>query len=251
MRTIAYLLISPMAVWTVLLLLAAIFWISRRQRWAGYILLFSILWLLFWSCGWWVNPMVRTLENQYLPLVEAASAVQGHPANIHVLGGGHTLDERLPAVDQLSATSMVRLAEGVRLYRQLPGSCLVFSGWSAIGLSSQAEVTRRAAIELGVPATDIIVLSEPSNTQEEAKAYANTVSSGNTLIVVTDAVHMPRAMYHFEQQGLHPVPAPTNYLLKQNPKGDGLAWFPNVHTMAVMQRLLHEYAGMAREWFRD
>ncbi|MBK7712495.1 MAG: YdcF family protein [Bacteroidales bacterium] len=38
----------------------------------------------------------------------------------------------------------------------------------------------------------------------------------NSLILVTDAIHMPRAMMIFRKLDIEPIPAPTNHIIKHS-----------------------------------
>ncbi len=64
---------------------------------------------------------------------------------------------------------------------------------------------------LGVPRSDIIVLSRPKDTEEEALAVKRAIGDAPFLLV-TSASHLPRAMIFFRHAGLDPLPAPANQL---------------------------------------
>src|SRR5690606_28241642 len=116
------------------------------------------------------------------------------PVNIMVLGAGHTNDPELPALDKLYPSAIARLTEGIRLKRLMPGSKLICSGYKGRSNISQAEASALVALDLGVPPSDTIWLPEAHNTKAEAKAYLERMGAEQTLILVTDAIHMPRAM---------------------------------------------------------
>ncbi len=101
---------------------------------------------------------------------------------------------------------MVRLIEGVRLHREIPGSKLILSGDndSAEGMATMAEA-------LGVSGEDIVPAFEPRDTEEESQQIAPIVGA-QRFILVTSASHMPRAMGLFRKRGLQPIAAPTDYL---------------------------------------
>ena len=126
---------------------------------------------------------------------------------ILVLGAGHTNDPDLRNIDKLYPGALARLAEGIRIHRLLPDSKLVCSGYKGRSDISQAEVTALAALELGIVAEDTLLLPEAKNTKAEAQAYADRFGVDGTLILVTDAIHMPRAMMWFKKFGLHPHPS--------------------------------------------
>ncbi len=70
---------------------------------------------------------------------------------IHVLGAGYSLDKKLPVTSQLEPTNLTRLVEGIRIAHHLQHYKLITSAYSKYGLESQASVTKRAYIELGIP----------------------------------------------------------------------------------------------------
>jgi uncharacterized SAM-binding protein YcdF (DUF218 family) len=133
-----------------------------------------------------------------------------------VLGGGHISDFSLSANNQLSKNAVGRLAEGIRLYHKYPGSKLILSGWGYKQPLTQAQTLALAALDMGIPAKDLILFNEPRNTSEEAKCYAQYATPGTSLIVVTDAIHISRAVKLFKNNNVNPYVSPCNYSFKQN-----------------------------------
>jgi len=164
--------------------------------------------------------------------------------HIMVLGGGHNPDQWLPPTNRLSSRALGRLTEGIRLHNQIPGSLLIFSGWSSSGGQSVAEVMGLAAIDLGVDENHIRLLTRPNNTCREAQEYYRHFGSGSPLILVTSATHMPRAMQLFRQTGLDPFPAPANHQLKYHPDRRRYFHGLNPANISRLQGGIKEYVGM-------
>lgn len=250
MRPLAYLLLQPLTVFW-LLLLPIPFIRKKYPRLATYLLLIALLWLALSSTPPLPTFLVETLENQFKPLLQAPSF--SSPSHILVLGGGHVSDERLPPNDQLSGQALYRLVEGIRLHRLLPGSKLVLSGYSRPGITpSHAEVMAQTAIILGVNPEDTLLITTPHNTRQEAIDYKGKFGAGNSLILVTNAIHMPRAMMHFRRAGLTPTPAPTNHLIKRDRLSSRFSIRPSSGNLKRMNAALHEYVGWGWgkvEWY--
>jgi uncharacterized SAM-binding protein YcdF (DUF218 family) len=150
-------------------------------------------------------------ENEVLQVSELNANDQYF---IFVLAAGYEFDPKLPALGQLNLVSLGRLNEAVRIFRFLKKSILVTSGCTFYNTTSQAKVTKNAAIELGVDFESIETLETPSNTLEEARAFSDRFGDVSNLIVVTDAIHMPRALRLFKSLNLTPIAAPTNFKVK-------------------------------------
>ena len=164
---------------------------------------------------------MSTLENQYPPVqltAEKGDQVSAQDSIVHllVLGSGYETDDRLSYCGQLNLTGLARLAEGIRLQRLLPASKLIFSGYAGTQPLPQAEVSALAAQELGIDSTVICTICEPWNTKTEAEGYLKRFGTIGRLYLVTDAAHMSRAVMHFSNAGLQPIPAPTNFIIRKN-----------------------------------
>lgn len=187
--------------------------------------------------------LVHRMESEYPPFDATVFSDTSQHIFIHVLGGGYTFDDRLPASAQLSQVSLGRLSEGLRVSNQLRGSKLVFSGWRVSGSESMAVVMKRAAMSLGTDPSRIEVMEEPRTTSEEARSFAETFGRGVTLILVTDAIHMRRAMDSFKRQGVDAHAAPTNYLAREHDNPYRFPWMPSIENPMMMDRVLREWLG--------
>ncbi len=238
-------LLDPFTVFWLGILLSGIFFYVKRRRWGRGLLALSLVWLLVCSFPFLPNHLIRSLEDSYQVYQPAANDSTAY--HILVLGGGHTLDERLPPNAKLNINALGRLVEGIRLHRLLPGSKLMLSGHSSSGGTTQAEVLAQTSLLLGVEESDILLQKEPSNTYEEAKAYVGKFGKQHPLIVVTSANHMPRAMKMFNMLGREAIAAPTDFRVKIGPQSEG--WGPSVYNIVKMRVAISEYVALwAADW---
>lgn len=210
---------------------------ARGFAWAG------IFWLFLISTSPLPLWLARGLEARH-PVLDPGTLPAGASWHIMVLGGGHTNDPSVTPADRLSAEALGRLAEGIRLHRLLPGSKLVFSGFSTTGRPSQAENLAMAAVDLGVSPADTLLLSEPTRTSEEARAYVRRFGADIPTILVTSAIHLPRAIGWFRQAGANPVPAPATHAVKFAPGRSTYHFIPSPSKIGLMHQALHEYGGL-------
>jgi len=196
------------------------------------------------------NTLIAPLERQYPPV----SALEQAPGAIVVLGGGGVDDPSLPLTAQLSATSLQRLIEGVRLWRQYPEALLVTSGALSRG-RSQAAIAADLAIDLGVSADRVRRLPGARNTEEEAAAYARDIAAGErprleAPVVVSSASHLPRAIAYFRGEGLEPVPAPTAHRAHPRHFDRPTDFAPSADDLRTTEAAWHEYLGRLWAWLR-
>ena len=226
-----------------LLILAYIFNRYQKRKLAKFFLGISILLFLLCSTSYLPDYLANKFERKYSPFDLLNNSIDTGKVLIHVLGSGYTLDKRLPANAQLGLVALGRLAEGIRIHRNIKNSVIICSGFSPLGLETQAQVTKRAAIVLGVEADKLETLNTPSTTMEEAEALGKKFNKAFQLIIVTDAIHMPRAMKLFKQEGFNAIAAPTNYKVNEGPKQSEIKWWPSMGNIELMNYVIHEYLG--------
>jgi len=224
------------------LLLVGLFllWFTRRQRAGKLMVTGGALLLLVFSNVLCSDPLLRHLEYTYPPLVVTREGAAALPpvGFIAILGGGGDDDPRVPVTSHLAPDQMVRLIEGVRLHREIPGSKLILSG-GHICSGAMADM----AETLGVSAQDVLQLGEPRDTEDEGKEIAPIVGP-HPFILVTSASHMPRAMGLFKTRGLHPIAAPTDFLApRRRLEIDDL--FPDGYNLFKSKIVVYEYLGLA------
>jgi uncharacterized SAM-binding protein YcdF (DUF218 family) len=207
--------------------------------------------VFFWltSTKYLPNYLAVQLEKKYLPLQPQALKTPPQKYYIHVLGSGNNYDDRLPATAQLGLTALSRLAEAIRIYKELPNATIVTSANSLLQKETQASVTKRAAILLGIDSSAIEKLDTPSTTTEEAADLKAKYGTNIQLIIVTDAMHMPRAITTFQAQGFKPLAAPTNFRSPLGAQSNAFAWWPATENITLMDIVLHEYLGKIKAMF--
>ncbi|WP_154855452.1 YdcF family protein [Cyclobacterium xiamenense] len=191
-----------------------------------------------------LSPPIRYLvekEEQRFPAWESHRT--GAPF-ILVLGSGGTPDPKLPALQRLSNHSLWRCMQGIGIWRQLPQSFLVLSSAGREGQVAQATFYAQVAREWGVPDSLIREIPSPRTTQEEARDFRAAYPRADSVILVTAALHLPRARTLFEREGLHVIPAPTDYKVKSDVLGSGyFQWIPSLAAASLWQAYLHEKLG--------
>ena len=190
------------------------------------------------------KPVLYSLERSYAPLIveQITPKVRNQIRHVVVLGSGHISDPDLPTTAQIGGSSLYRLVEGVRIYRLLPGSKLIITGGVIPDPVTNARVVSDVAQQIGVPVRDTIIEERPSDTVEEARLLHGLLGS-TPFILVTSAAHMKRAMRIFQDFGMQPVPAPTDFIIKNRPGGAIESWLPNCGNLWISQRVIYEWLG--------
>jgi len=216
--------------------------LTRRQKTGKIVVLIGIIFLCVLSFDVFPDMLLRPLEYQYPPLLSLEN-IQ-NVKWIVVLGGGHTSDPKLPITSQISKNSLVRLVEGIRIYNGLPKSKLILSGGSPFEKISNAQVLAEVAIAIGVKKEDLILEDISKDTEDEARLIQEIVGQ-ERFILITSASHMPRSIALFKRVGMHPIPAPTDHLVKEFQKISPGMFYPSGAGISKAERAFYEYLGLA------
>ncbi len=239
------LILSPAFYFLVSLLI--IFKIGQKssRQFRRLVIAWSLLFYLFTTpfiphamIGWW--------ENQYSP-VNLQNLDDNHTYKILVLGAGHGNDERLVDLTRINSHARARINEGVRIANHLHQSHLFTSGHSGNDNTPTGIVMRNAAIQLGFNPYRISVQAEPHNTKSEAASFYDTFfQEEDTLILVTSAQHLPRALNHFKRAGIENIiPAPCDYVTFRNNESYKFGHFiPKLHYLRNMTHFNKEWVGV-------
>ena len=222
-----------------------------RLRWIR-ILAISALFLTF--C--FGNPIVAAtltglLEQQASPF-ESTTAKRFDA--IVVLGGGVAGKGTLRPSDELLDLSIKRTICGVDLFVQGFAPRILFSGGDASIIGSgpkEALEMKRLARRLGVPEEAILIEDQSKTTYETALATKRLIGSASILLV-TSASHIPRALGLFRKQGLDATPSPCGYTVKNRPgdswQGNPFDLLPDVGALKKSTTAIAELAGMLVYW---
>ena len=144
-------------------------------------------------------------------------ATRGPPTGIVVLGGGVVKPET--SADQgeiVLGCTAERIVTAVELARRYPGARVVFTGGRAnltAGGLTEADFVVRFFEKLGVSRDRVIVERESRNTAENAAFTRQLVmpKAGERWLLVTSAMHMPRAVGVFQKAGFAVDAYPVDY----------------------------------------
>lgn len=216
---------------------------NRICFWAAWIILF------FSGNEWVVRGLAGHLEHEYLP-TDSVPEVDC----ILVLSGG-TLGRLAPRPTIEVDNAGDRVLYGAYLYRQRRAPYIVCTGGTATG-----EIVLRPAADdmadllevLGVPKEAIIKETKARNTHEHAINLHGlfTERGFKRILLVTSAMHMPRAMGVFKRlcPGIKFIAAPTDFRVTSEP---AKPWYdvvisviPTPHRLLDFSEALHEYFGI-------
>lgn len=225
------------------LLLIAAFMLRWSPKLARSIILFTTISLIAFSSAPVSNIAVRQLENQH----EVLQKVPDDTSLILVLGSGHNYSANRPPNSVLSSHALARLSEGVRLWKTKPNTHLLLSGAKFSNEISHAEAMRNAALQMGVDDAMIVLAPNAMDTADEVQAARNWLHSNvqNTarLVVVSSAMHLPRASLIVRGSAISYTMAPTDFLFSSAP------WYRfTAGHLRNVDAAVHEYVGML--WHR-
>jgi uncharacterized SAM-binding protein YcdF (DUF218 family) len=247
---ILWTLVAPVSLLVILLVGGVALMMTRFAR-AGRALVYAsaVGFIVLGSLPVGIN-MVRVLEDRF-PTPPADIPA---PAGIIVLGGAvnENVTRYRGPVELTSGGD--RMTEATILARRFPEAKLVFTGGSAALLGSphrEAHAAEKLFLGLGLPREQLVFESESRNTYENVIFTRELVKpqKGQTWLLVTSAMHMPRAVGIFRKAGLDITPYPVDFKTtgrwseRVRPTTDILSG------LYLVDRALREYIGLAAYWW--
>jgi len=192
------------------------------------------------------------LEQRYPQ--KAVSEIPKHDAII-VLGGGLRIPLPPAQHTQVGAGSD-RYWYAVRLYRAGLADKIIVTGgnvYTQPGYASEAEYAAELLREWGVPASAILIETDSRTTRQNQQNTAVFLQqhSIESALLVTSAIHMPRAYGLFGKLPISVTPASADVLIRAHRSPAIFAWIPSAPALNLTTVALHEYYGMFVDQFLD
>ena len=245
------LFVYPLGLACVLLLISLLISYKRKASSILVMLALVILWLS--STTGFSDLLARSLELKYLSPEEIPSA------EVMVVLGGGTEPASSPRRGVEINGAGDRVLYAAELYKDGKAAHIILSGgdieWQDTGSTTPAEDMASILMQLGVPESALWLETESKNTYENA-VYAKEIldEQGITqILLITSAMHMPRAVAIFEKQGFEVTPVPVDFSVTENEaamsSSDGFVSkfmdiLPSAGNLSQTTSALKEYLGV-------
>jgi uncharacterized SAM-binding protein YcdF (DUF218 family) len=246
------LFVYPLGLSSLLLFVTLIFWKKRKVALISILCAFILLFV--GGNKYFAFSLARSLEWQYLPTETPKSA------DVIVVLGGATEPALAPRPEVELNAAADRLTHGAALYKKGIAPYVLLSGgdidFLALTSSSPASDMQSVMEMLGVPIKAMWLQGKSQNTYEDALYSCQMIKDkgAKSIILVTSANHMPRAVAVFKKQGCEVTPSPADFTVTQ------AAWsnlwssdwqevlinlVPNYSNLSLTTKSLKEYIGWA------
>ncbi|MEJ2060660.1 MAG: YdcF family protein [Gammaproteobacteria bacterium] len=192
-----------------------------------------------------VYPLAGLWSSSTPPLTSIPTDAQA----IVVLGAGRR-DAPEYGGQTLTPNGLQRVRYAAWLARRT-GLPVLTSGGSVTPESQLSEaVLMREVLErdFHVPVRWVEQLSHTTWQNAQLTAYMLKPLGIRRVLLVTQAWHMPRALWSFRKAGLDPIAAPTGFAGPDSREQGLLGWLPQARAARTMTELAHEVLGLT--WYR-
>jgi uncharacterized SAM-binding protein YcdF (DUF218 family) len=162
-----------------------------------------------------------------------------------ILGGG--ANGNAPSIDGMGmpgGDTLYRIMAGYRLHT-LSRKPVIISAGDFHGHGTEAQITKRFLINLGVREQDLIVESKSKDTRENALFTKGICEryGFRRILLITNAYHMRRSVMLFNKFVGPVTPYPTGFKVMGG-AGDLFQYLPDAGNMANVSTALKEYLGI-------
>lgn len=215
--------------------------VRSRVRFVGNLILtMSLLCFYFVSTPKGAQFFVSPLQEKIVPL-----SWEGIDADaIVILGAGQKENAReYQKKATVSSPALIRIAYGAYLQKRIGIPILVSGGSQLNSKESEALVMARTLREIF--SASVKWLEEKSQNTAENALYSSEFLKKDRvkkILLVTEALHMKRALLSFRSSGLQVIAAPTNFY-ELPLENSVLDWIPDADSIRVSRLAMHEWLG--------
>ena len=238
---------------TAILLFLTLFLIKKKPKTAIWLVLLSLIMVSVAGNAYFSAFLTRSLEWRYMPPTAEIKADA-----IVLLGGGtEAADTPRQIVEVNSAGDRVLYA--AQLYKAGAAPLIILSGgnmsYSQARGTTTAEEMQALLVGLGIPQEALVLQKQSQNTAEDAffTRAIFTEKEIRTVILVTSAAHMPRALMMFASPEISLIPAPVDYNVTQRSWENLMRWdwktmlthvMPDGSAFSQTTLMMREYLGI-------
>lgn len=245
-------LLYPLGLASLCVCLALILRIRSRVLAARYCSIIALLIVFLASNPMLASKLVYSLERAHPQL--AVESIAKHDAII-VLGGGLRVPS-MPAKYAQLAHGSDRYWYAARLYRAAKADKILISGGNVYkqpGVKPEAYYISELLQQWGVPKDAIELEVESRTTAENQRNTVDLIGENRiqSAILVTSAIHMPRAYSFYRKLPIVITPASADVLIRQQSSPAIFMFIPSASALRLTTVALHEYYGMGFAAFRS
>lgn len=233
-----YVTASQLIIFTLFALFLAVFVLWPRRRKAIAAIALALFWLL--SAGWLTAPLLASVQRD---AAHYGPPHFGENPVIVLLGAGTRYDEHGVLVPKPAA--LLRIATAASLYGQCKRQakrCRVIVSGGNPQRHSAAEADNYAPylLRAHVASADLVLENASRTTYENASQVARILRSEryDSLMLVTSAYHMPRALMDFRRFALAPEPVACDLRVAER------GVLPRWSNLVSANLAMHELIGM-------
>ena len=240
-------LIYPLGMFSLLLLVSVFLRLTGSPKSARFLIFLSIILIFVTTSPQTANWLTSHLERQH-----KASPINQLPAvhTIVMLGGvlAPPIGSRKTA--ELVASSD-RMLHSSRLLKSGKAKQIYLSGGNVFDgflQRSESDYARTLLVEWGVPMEKIAIGEASRTTYENAIETKNYLTQlgliGEPILLVTSAIHMPRAVETFRAAGIKVIPAATDIQATPAARPEVFTWLPSAGALLGVTQAWHELVGL-------
>ena len=244
---LAAFLVYPIGLFSLIMFIVLWLWIAGRSKSAVFFTTIAVVMVIAASLPVTSGYVAGYLEKQHPPI-----PIKSLPqVSTVVVLGGHLEPPRGPRLAiELSSTSD-RLLHALRIFKAGKAKRIFLSGGNAFnprGEPVESVYARSLMREWGVPPETIEIDDQSKTTQENLQqvvAYLErTGQRRNKVILVTSALHMPRAVALFKAANIDIAPASTDVMVTPENVPPIFGWLPTASALELTTRAWHELVGL-------
>ena len=190
--------------------------------------------------------LLERWERQY-PVFTMGSQFDASPEYVIAVAGSMFIpDNAIPAESRFNHDMLLRLGEAARIARMFDMKSvryrIVVSQQSPLATAEQRLTAVRAYFAaFGIAPERVALVDGSLNTRQEVLAFGKYPGS---LILISNAFHVPRLMLLARKYGLNAIPAPVGVPGKLQYRIDLLDFIPSASNINDFQTLIYELLGM-------
>jgi len=234
---------SNLFLWLWLLIALFTWWATRQSRTSRRWTFIFLVFLWFLGTRPVAQAVLSPLENCYTAPDITSLEKQNIRQVVVLTGGGYPMRGEMLS-SAFPHASIYRFIGGLELSFRLGSNCkLIFSGSAGRGNRERTTATTMRDLTLILAPVSQVSAEAKSGSTGEHPGNVKPLLDDNPFVLITSAIHMPRAMRSFRRAGLNPIAYPVDFLSVEGDYG-WMSFIPSVENLWKLNVALREYMAL-------